>query len=481
MSKPVNKWAKILPRDFCNFTYSKNFQPKFIAELGYKLPGHDDAKALAEFSIEEYQSILVNCLIRSNIPMGRRILSIGDLPDKLFKHLSEDYEVFVLSDSRLLAETFSRHNLRCSNSETIITESMVESFDCVFTVSGLDDFSYDFATKNIVRIFYNLSNILKSSSMCLFTFESFEHKGVETVNALAYYYFQYVDLGLKPMISYTPMKEIAQDKQTLRFAFGEQVSTDFKESSRQVYQCFSYNVYLIKSIAKLPTSTITKPRDYLKKNPAYIFHHLIKCGGSSLVKELDKWFSLQFDHILVGDDVNRLSKFKYNTEVLTSDICITSHFHYNGFLVGQRYPELLKAESGIRLFTFVREPLGFQISLYYFERQKGGIPNLGLIDFLETMPNFLSTLFPCTEENYREVIDRYFFIGILERMQESVDKLAKLSGKRTFIVKKENISQKDSQRDLIDDKVIDRFKKLNKLDYMIYEYCVNKFDKIHED
>ncbi|MBK9226758.1 MAG: hypothetical protein IPL67_06865 [Ignavibacteria bacterium] len=55
--------------------------------------------------------------------------------------------------------------------------------------------------------------------MCLFTFESFEHKGVETVNALAYYYFQYVDLGLKPMISYTPMKEIAQDKQTLRFAF----------------------------------------------------------------------------------------------------------------------------------------------------------------------------------------------------------------------------------------------------------------------
>ncbi|MBK9226757.1 MAG: hypothetical protein IPL67_06860 [Ignavibacteria bacterium] len=153
MSKPVNKWAKILPRDFCNFTYSKNFQPKFIAELGYKLPGHDDAKALAEFSIEEYQSILVNCLIRSNIPMGRRILSIGDLPDKLFKHLSEDYEVFVLSDSRLLAETFSRHNLRCSNSETIITESMVESFDCVFTVSGLDDFSYDFATKILLESF----------------------------------------------------------------------------------------------------------------------------------------------------------------------------------------------------------------------------------------------------------------------------------------------------------------------------------------
>ncbi|MBK6507959.1 MAG: hypothetical protein IPG02_20495 [Ignavibacteria bacterium] len=267
------------------------------------------------------------------------------------------------------------------------------------------------------------------------------------------------------------MNEIAQDKQTLRFAFGR-VSFDLKRVVGK-YQCFSYNVFLIKSIAKLPTSTITKPRDYLKKNPAYIFHHLIKCGGSSLVKELDKWFSLQFDHILVGDDVNRLSKFKFNGS-LTSDICITSHFHYNGFL-GQRYPELLKAESGIRLFTFVREPLGFQISLYYFERQKGGIPNLGLIDFLETMPNFLSTLFPCTEENYREVIDRYFFIGILERMQESVDKLAKLSGKRTFIVKKENISQKDSQRDLIDDK------KLNKLDYMIYEYCVNKFDKIHDD
>lgn len=465
-----------MPEEFSNFTYSKLFQPKFISDLGYKLTSIGDRKHFPNITAEEFQSILINCLIRSNIPEGSRLLSIGRLPDILSEDLSEDYELYVLSDAALLAESVSLCNVRSIGAMDTLPESLISTFDCAFTISGFDDLSHYFITDNINKILLNLRNILKASALCFFTFKSFVHNGIETMNSLAYYFFRFDTFGLKPMMSFTDIKDIAQDSQTGRFeAVGGKNSQVAEEAA---YRPFSYNIFLTNDSARLSLSTITKPRDYLQKNPAYIFHHLIKCGGSSLVKEFSKWFTLEFDHILVGNDVNELSKYKYNLEVLTSDVCITSHFHYNSFFVSQRYPEILTSDSGVKLFTFVRDPLSFQVSMYYFERQKGGILNVDLDDFLGLMPNFMATLFPCTEDNYKEVLDRYFFIGILERMQESVDKLAWMTNKRPFIVKKENISKKDYQKDLINEEVIERFKQLNKLDYMIYEYCLSKFESI---
>ena len=45
------------------------------------------------------------------------------------------------------------------------------------------------------------------------------------------------------------------------------------------------------------------------------------------------------------------------------------------------------------------------------------------------------------ENNYKEILNRYFFIGITERMQESVNKLAEIFNKRKICGYYQNIIQ----------------------------------------
>ncbi len=474
MGKPDSIWAKISYNDFKNFAYSRLFQIKFIRELGYTIDTRNESIDFPNADIEFYQAFLLNCFIRSNIRYGSSILCIGSMPKYFSEDLSKDYKLFSLPEpseliNKVVSSQFVAHSPGAS-----LPESVSKQFDCIFTMSGLDDISFSDARNSSVKLILNLKNMLAGGAHCYLTFESFPHNNEDALPPLAYFLFKHSALGLKPLIGFTDLKQVISDKQTARFKKGKGKQSKGEEE----YESFSYNLVLQNEPEQLELSTFTRPHDFLKSGSAYIFHHLIKCGGSSLVKDLVNWFGMEYDHILAGAEVNGLSRYRFNTNLLTSDLCITSHFHYNGFFVAQRYPELLDPKFNIRLFTFVREPLKFQISLYYFAKKKGDIANIPLSKFLTLMPNYMSTLFPCDEANYREVLDRYFFIGILERMQESVDKLAALSGKRGFTVKKQNVSPKDEQQDLLDDQILKEFKEINQLDYKIYDYCVEKFNRL---
>ena len=204
----------------------------------------------------------------------------------------------------------------------------------------------------------------------------------------------------------------------------------------------------------------------------------MKCGGTSVVITLDKWFKVMFDHTEdpngLYQDLNDYYRYKYNLENFHSDTCLVAHFQFDGFFLSQRYPEALKRPGEFKTFTFIRDPLQLVISLYYYGRKR---IHRSLENFIMGEENFLAKRFPCNEENYKDVLDRYFFIGIVEKMQESFDRLADLTSKKRIKLPLVNKSVKDDQSSKLSEDFIKRFKENNKLDYLIYEYCMERFLK----
>ena len=228
----------------------------------------------------------------------------------------------------------------------------------------------------------------------------------------------------------------------------------------------------------LPRITQSSNSDFLLKNPAYIFHHLIKSGGNSILSVIQKWFKMEIDREETYGDKSRFIKYKINHLNIFSDTCITSHFQYEGAFLHQRYPELIDKKEEIKIFIFIRDPLNFRISHYYYTLKDENNSDFTLEQILSCGENWISGLIPCNEFNYKEVMDKYFFIGITEKMQESFDLLADLAGKKRIKLPFANVSEKDDQVFELSKEFIDEFKKRNKLDYMIYEYCLKKFNKL---
>ena len=87
----------------------------------------------------------------------------------------------------------------------------------------------------------------------------------------------------------------------------------------------------------------------------------------------------------------------------------------------------------------------------------------------------MSERFPATHENYKDVIDRYYFVGILEHAQRSLDILAHMLGKPKQVVPHANKTERSDQ-DVVDDELVRTFRRINDLDYKIYDYCRSRYE-----
>ena len=218
---------------------------------------------------------------------------------------------------------------------------------------------------------------------------------------------------------------------------------------------------------------------FAPRHPVYVFHHLPKCGGTSLREIINSWFTVIWDY---RDDETWVPLEKTDLNRLRSCHCLCGHYDVDGYYLNQRYPEVLKTDS-FRVFTFVRDPLQIKLSLYYFEKRMGRNKFFSIEDHLFARPNYLAERFPALTDNYKEVIDKYFYVGIIEHYQESVDLLANIIGKKSTKVPWVNKSRNTRKTGLKDlsEKQIERFREDNKLDYLIYDYCVEKFKKDQRD
>lgn len=215
-------------------------------------------------------------------------------------------------------------------------------------------------------------------------------------------------------------------------------------------------------------------------SPRYIFHHVPKCGGTSAVDALTNWFVILKDYPIGWCDEDNPTLYQkfcnkpYNLDKIKPYQLLVGHYHLADSFLNQRYPDW--ENKGYKLFTFLRDPLELQISLYYYEIRMGRISvDEPIRDRLLLRSNYIANLMRCNNSNYLDVLRQYFFIGIMEKYQESFDRLSKITGKPYVTLKKYNESPRSNFN--ISNRLINDFKEANQLDYKIYNYARSFYDQ----
>lgn len=213
---------------------------------------------------------------------------------------------------------------------------------------------------------------------------------------------------------------------------------------------------------------------FFGRRPIPVFHHIPKCGGSSLRQVLGRWYNIHSEYREINwSPQEYIVHPKIPIYRLPKSTCIIGHWEVPDFYLEDRYPEILKNKDEFFLFTFLRDPLEVKISLYYFEIKRNRQTCKNLEERIFKEDNYLSDRFPCDESNYQKILDRYDFIGFVEDYQYSLDRLATVLKKPKQLAPLVNKSERDFERHLSED-VISEFKERNQLDYKIYDYALSK-------
>lgn len=221
--------------------------------------------------------------------------------------------------------------------------------------------------------------------------------------------------------------------------------------------------------------------------PVFVFNHIPKCAGVSLLNLFKNWFHIIRDYspseLKIRDEF-QLEKFNKDFEKNIPNLqrtkpwqMIAGHYHLPRFSLMRRIPEIYLNEN-VRAITFLRDPLSQRISMYYYAKKQGHpfINGFTLHDYLMEDKNFISNTLYCNEKNYKEIIDSYFFVGVLEKFDVSIEKLLRKIGiKSKYKLPKLNVNRKSEGMRGLGEVEIEKFRKNNQLDYMIYNYVLLKY------
>jgi len=459
------------------YSFSKKSHLEFFMRMNYDQHLYSKRQDFRHFNISEYQNLLIYAFIRNNLPQGSSILYAGEEYSPVVEKLKDYYEIWMFDNpsdieknSTDIENKIVIHKVVNENEKM---ELPYQYFDFVFSTSAFEKLTP--SSKIYDNVIYNISRVLKSGGHSAFCFYYvFKNKEV-WANSFFFYLYNYALYYNKRFNRFIPNEDIISDPDI--YSTTENLKS-LKHSGDDNIIVLSFNLFFRKYYTELPKKIDTLATSYIKKTPAYVFHHLMKCGGTSITLALQKWFMLEFDLLEESKEINNFLKYKFNTGNFIEDNCLVGHFQYDGIFLNQRYPEIFEDKNKYRIFTFIRDPLSVRVSLYYYIRKSGGFADYTLSKIISNTPNFISNLFPCNENNYKEILDRYFFIGIVERMQESFDKLAEMTGKKKIELPFTNTTEKDSQMDQLTPEFREKFKQDNSLDYLIYDYCIKKFDSL---
>lgn len=209
-----------------------------------------------------------------------------------------------------------------------------------------------------------------------------------------------------------------------------------------------------------------------QKENTYVFHHLPRCGGTSLRSSIMESKKVFNDYRLGW---GAIYPFKYPLSKFGKNDCLSGHFELEGYHIFQRYPEIY-SNKRFKLFTFIRNPLDLSISYYFYRLKMEQDVDTDIRNHLLKNKNYLSNVLNVNSKNYKKILDRYDFIGIFEEYDESLAQLSTLLRSESLNKKNINKAKTNDLLNSITQEDIDNFKKQNKLDFEIYKYCLNRFN-----
>jgi hypothetical protein len=240
----------------------------------------------------------------------------------------------------------------------------------------------------------------------------------------------------------------------------------------------------------------------MSTEPVLVFNHIPKCYGQSLRVYFRTFMATHTDYESAFATPEDHRAYPYDISRLAADDLLIGHFTSNAMHLKDRYPEVLE-NPRFRLFTFVRNPLDRQISQYYYSFRTGRnrkgmtMEEYPLAKALSTASNPIASCFPCDESNYSDTLSRYFFLGVTDRVTESMRVLVEriyriyaeapktrsvvrmldaLERVRSKGLPHENRARRDQQAEKISDDVLDTFRRRNAVDYLIYEKACQCLD-----
>lgn len=467
----IENKIEVSPKNFNYFIYPKKTHTKLFS-VDENLTELFNVKSSEKFTAEHIRSLIIYSYIKYNLKEKSKLLLIGKAPEQLLNKLKENYSLFE-TEKINFPEVFPDFNKFINRLSPIDSNKNDEEknyydyFDFIFYFH--DDFSGNVLNPEFNVLIRHINNLLNQNGSSIIS------SGIIIRNKVIQFPPLLTFMLKNNMMKFSKLVKKDTILKDDEFHFDEVSENTVKGRAGSIPGHAFYNVLLKKELY-LSQASHTDHSNNLKQYPVYVFHHLMKCGGTSLFNALDQWFMTIDDNIL-NEDLNTYIRKKYNTEIFHSDICLRAHFQKEGIYLHQRYPEVLVNKEKFKLFTFIRDPLAVKISKYYFLKSLSGKNfNVKLKDSIMKDRNFLSGLIPCNESNYKEMLDRYYFIGIVENFQESFDVFAAMTGKRKIKLPKLNTSDKDNQMEDITPEFKKLFRELNELDYKIYEYCLKKFE-----
>ena len=114
------------------------------------------------------------------------------------------------------------------------------------------------------------------------------------------------------------------------------------------------------------------------------------------------------------------------------------------------------------------------------QSQNNETPIKELAQGIMTYNNYFARIMGLNDRDYKEKLDRYFFIGLQEQMQMSFDLLASTINKPQVILPVSNVTVQSGNNGpgALSANEINLFKKENQLDYLIYDYVKARLDRL---
>ncbi len=204
----------------------------------------------------------------------------------------------------------------------------------------------------------------------------------------------------------------------------------------------------------------------------YIYQHVPKCGGQAFRLACENHFDLLLEKPPGKANAEAWQAFvknKVDFATLTDRTMICGHLIHDGVRPRERYAAEI-AQGNVRILTVLREPMERAISAYFY-RQRQGKPTVATVqEHLGSVRDPMAHHLGWKDGAARTFLETYFFVGVTEYLQMSIDLLSHLIGEPTVQVPVNNVTKRKPYELTAD--AVELFRRNNPRDYALYDASV---------